>query len=434
VDAARELARDDVPRAGVVDAVVNPRELGVLEKRLEKEPGNLPLRVTVAGHLRDAGRTAEAVELYRSVAVAYRGQGRNQQAIAVCRSILELAPDDTACRALLFELTDPTTPPPVPGIFARPPQPPQPTASGTLPPPSDSTTPLPKPLPYHVHDPTASVDRISRVDVDLPAVEGADTRPGDEDRSSDTTGLAEAARQISGLIAGDTMPLSRTGNVVRLTANEVPADPEAEQVTRTSEPDPVTHAHAPADFDEAPTPVPTAASRPRPRTAPPMRDTAPTVHEAPEPHAPSRDTEEDLTTPRERVAEEPLENAFFSALPAGKRDAALRRCTERALLAGETAIRAGETAHPLILVVSGRLEVRADRPRGAIVLETVEPGQYIGEAALLARMPAPQAVIAATDSVVLALAPHALFELAGAFPALWAALKEIAERRSRLYT
>ncbi len=404
---------------------MNPRELGVLEKRLEKEPGNLPLRVMVAGHLRDAGRIADAVELYRSVAVAYRAQSRNQQAIAVCRSILELAPDDAACRALLSELTDPTTPPPVPGVFARPPQPPKPTASGTLPPPrphpSDSTTPLPKAVPYHVHDPTASVDRISRVDVDLPAVEGADTRPGDEDRASDTTGLAEAARQISGLIAGDSMPLSRTHGsaVVRLTANDPApaADPETEQVTRTSEPDPVTHAHAAADFDEAPTPPPIAT--------PPKRAT---MRDATSP-SPSRDTDEDMTAPRELIGDEPIANAFFAALPAATRDDALRRGSERTIAAGDFAIRMGAHSHPLILVVSGQLEVR----RGAQVLDQIEPGGFTGEGSLLARAPALYAVVAAIDSVVLAMAAPAVFELAGAYPSLWAALKESAERRARLY-
>ncbi len=66
-------------------------KLRELEKRLEKEPGNLGLRVTAAGLMHEAGRTVEAVELYRSVALAYRDAGRKQQAIAVCRSILELA-------------------------------------------------------------------------------------------------------------------------------------------------------------------------------------------------------------------------------------------------------------------------------------------------------------------------------------------------------
>ena len=78
-----------------------------LEKRLKQEPENLGLKVTVAGLMREAGRSTEAVELYRSVALAYRDQGRKQQAIMVCRSILEIAPDDARCIALLSQLTLP---------------------------------------------------------------------------------------------------------------------------------------------------------------------------------------------------------------------------------------------------------------------------------------------------------------------------------------
>jgi tetratricopeptide (TPR) repeat protein len=83
-----------------------------LEKRLEKEPENLPLRVTVAGMMSDAGRKADAVEHYRRVALAYRAQGRSQQALAVARSILEIAPNDTAIRTLVAELTEVKTPAP----------------------------------------------------------------------------------------------------------------------------------------------------------------------------------------------------------------------------------------------------------------------------------------------------------------------------------
>lgn len=80
-------------------------KLKELEKRLKAEPQNFGLRVQVAGLMREAGRSTEAVELYRSVALAYRDQGRTQQAVAVCRSILEIAPDDVACNALLSTLT-----------------------------------------------------------------------------------------------------------------------------------------------------------------------------------------------------------------------------------------------------------------------------------------------------------------------------------------
>jgi hypothetical protein len=75
-----------------------------LEKRLKSEPTNLGLRVQVAGLMREAGRSLEAVEHYRAVALAYRDQGRTQQAIAVCRSILDIAPEDSACQGLLSML------------------------------------------------------------------------------------------------------------------------------------------------------------------------------------------------------------------------------------------------------------------------------------------------------------------------------------------
>ncbi|MEP6864725.1 MAG: hypothetical protein ABJE66_29165, partial [Deltaproteobacteria bacterium] len=93
-----------------------------LEKRLEKEPDNLPLRVTVAGMMSDAGRKADAVEHYRRVAHAYRAQGRLQQALAVARSILELAPNDTAIKSLVAELTEVKTPAPTLPPAAAPPR------------------------------------------------------------------------------------------------------------------------------------------------------------------------------------------------------------------------------------------------------------------------------------------------------------------------
>jgi hypothetical protein len=90
------------------------------EKRLKQEPNNLGLRVQVAGLMREAGRSLEAVELYRSVALAYRDQGRTQQAIAVCRSILEIAPEDAACQGLLAMLQQPSTAAPAATAAAKP--------------------------------------------------------------------------------------------------------------------------------------------------------------------------------------------------------------------------------------------------------------------------------------------------------------------------
>ena len=168
-----------------------------LEKRLAKEPGNLGLKVTVAGLMHEAGRTVEAIELYRSVALAYRDSGRKQQAIAVCRSILELAPEDEACRALHASLVQPVMPPTPPPTGPRSEIP----RRSSLEP-----TPLPKPVPYHVAEPTSGhAPRVSPRELDLPLSEGADTRPGDVPQmdTRDSSGLAEAARRISGWISAD---------------------------------------------------------------------------------------------------------------------------------------------------------------------------------------------------------------------------------------
>ena len=154
-----------------------------LEKRLQKEPGNLGLKVTVAGLLHEAGRTVEAVELYRSVALAYRDAGRKAQATAVCKSILQLAPEDEQCRLLLASLTA-LPPPEAPQVREAVKLAPRPPVVPAAAPPaaepkrrsSMDETPLPKPVPHHVHDPTTGRARVSPRELHELA-DGDPTRP-----------------------------------------------------------------------------------------------------------------------------------------------------------------------------------------------------------------------------------------------------------------
>jgi cAMP-dependent protein kinase regulator len=74
------------------------------ERALEKDPQNLALRLRLAAALRAANRHHDALDVYRSVAVAYQREGRLLQALAVCRSILELAPEDLETNVLFGEL------------------------------------------------------------------------------------------------------------------------------------------------------------------------------------------------------------------------------------------------------------------------------------------------------------------------------------------
>jgi hypothetical protein len=243
VVAARQRDDDDLQSFGVPDTVVKLKEL---EKRLKSEPDNLGLRVQVAGLMREAGRSIEAVELYRSVALAYRDQGRTQQAIAVCRSILEIAPEDAACQGLITMLQGrgtPSRPPPAaleqphvgPAVRAATAgtapgtqQPQQRPASAVTPvhitepvqvpsmphlrqpdsvdsssnKPADPArrssldeTPLPRPIPYHVSDPTSQPHKISARELE--------EKSSAPNVTSRTGGLAEAARRISGLISSN---------------------------------------------------------------------------------------------------------------------------------------------------------------------------------------------------------------------------------------
>jgi hypothetical protein len=498
-----------------------------LEKRLAQEPDNLPLRVTVAGMLREAGRGVEAVEHYRRVAVAYRTQGRPQQAIAVCRSILELAPDDIAIHVLLAELTEPSTPiPPVPqrtatgtgdpprkrtasageptrtGVRSPPdgiavedptrdpkrddeePRPPAagsrppanafakaalipsgpgsrpsvpspagtrgaartPAAGTTRPPPArrssfETATPLPRPIPYHIADPTSSQMKLAREEAESAVDEALETRPGDAKRKTippelDTTGLAQAARRISSLITPNKLGTPTSSDLDLSAEVETRQRPRlsADDLAKVEHPPPTVPTEQVVLDDELPTPLPRAGGWTK---GPPIRDTP--IDPPTDLHPAARDTrpdhaDEEHTNPVEPLDPTPIANAFFLALPQNRREAALARCIRREARAGSIVVRQGETSHPLILVVSGELELRVERANGTIArLDTIDMGQYTGEAALLGRTPATASLVAITDCELLTMPPHALFELAGAYPALWAALKDSAERRTRQY-
>lgn len=262
-------------------------KLKELEKRLKQEPNNLGLRVQVAGMMREAGRSIEAVELYRSVAFAYRDQGRTQQAVAVCRSILEIAPDDVACQGLLSQLLNrsSSTLPPVapaqpvvphapaapsrmptqPAATVEPPRevaernqhprvittapisiPSMPSIKATPEPERRSSmdeTPLPKPLPYHEFDRTSQPSKISAREI-----EERTTPPK-------TGGLAQAARHISGLFSTGSSPgipnkeMDLSAELDTRQRPRVPAE-EIQKLERNTAPIPPTH------LDDLLTPIP----------------------------------------------------------------------------------------------------------------------------------------------------------------------------------
>jgi hypothetical protein len=457
-------------------------KLKELEQRLRTEPDNLGLRVVVASALHEAGRRADAVELYRSVAVAYRDQGRPQQAITVCRSILELAPDDAPCQELLAALVAnqaaprasppparPSPPParpspsplprPTPSPLLRPssldtaeptdraarvaPEQPEPQVAG---PPvrrsSGEMTPLPAPLAYHDAEPTTgSLQRLTPADLPPSLREELAAYP-------EIAGIAAAARQISAsLIAASrraeeqaertqelddedlgtevqTGPHWRPGGLRAVPSASVPPPLPRAPAARPPTPSPVTPTptSGPGDDDE-PTLPPPSAGVPRPGADDDSAKTEPR-------DMPTRVRPPSIAPPT--AATGPLTGAFFAPLPPRNRAAVLQRFRRRMVTTGATVIRRGEAGHGLVVVVRGRLDLHAERADGVpIALGTIGPGEFIGEASLLAGGPAPAAVVAAADSELLVLTDDDLLDIIRSFPALRDELEAVAARRAR---
>ncbi|MCU1280224.1 MAG: cyclic nucleotide-binding protein [bacterium] len=80
------------------------RRLKELAAALKVEPGSIPKRLELAAVLREAGRPADAIDLYRGVAEAYAEDGRLVQAMAVCKGILDIDREHRDTLEMLAEL------------------------------------------------------------------------------------------------------------------------------------------------------------------------------------------------------------------------------------------------------------------------------------------------------------------------------------------
>jgi len=315
---------------------------------------------------RAAGKIDEAVEHYRSAARGFLAAGSVHNAVAVCESLLGLAPDDPVATALLGQVH-----------------------------PED--TPLPPPMPYHVADPTTRLRKPG-------------AKPSEPDIAASTIPSLLAATDIDSL---DT-PYDVAAE---LETRRRPLIEEAELmgVIRPPPTAPVDR----LDPDDVVTPVPLGDVLVRERD---------TDQELP------RDSI-DVTNPNQpvtSVSQMLLSGALFAGIPAPSRAAVLTRFARKIVPATTVVIRRGETDHPLVVVGRGKLAVRAERSDGRLVtLFDVVAGDHVGEGALLARRPAPVHVVALSECELLLLPPHEFYEIAGAFPALWARLKDVAAKRAK---
>lgn len=309
-------------------------------------------------------------------------------------------------------------------------------------------TPLPRAVPHHVHDPTtANIRKLSSKDLitnehatpaSIEPTDAGDTIPGD--RHSSQTPVTRPSDTQPRVVTrpSDTLPRKKTpsvagiANAARRISTSLMGNHERSDIDVAQELD--TRQRPKLSTEEL-----DQLAAPPPTTAPFRRDELEDDEEGIITPVPLEQRDEDRTAVRDLTpARLPppalpiLGTQFFAPLPADRRAAVLQRFQKKLVSAGTTVIRQGEIAHPLVLVAKGRLDVRAERADGRLVqVGTIATGEYVGEVALLHRVPAAAHVIAAADVELLLLPPRDFYELAGAFPALWAELKDVAERRQR---
>ncbi len=83
-----------------------PERLGELADAVLGEPRSIPRRLELAAALLELGRRAEAISLFRDIAMSYAADGQLIQAMAVCRGVLEIDPSHDETVALLARLVE----------------------------------------------------------------------------------------------------------------------------------------------------------------------------------------------------------------------------------------------------------------------------------------------------------------------------------------
>ena len=450
-----------------------------LERHAAREPENLAVRLRLAAALRVVGRREEGTALVRSVAASYHVEGRLAQALAVCRSLLELEPDDMATRALFVELEAMRT-----GA-----SPEEPTRL------DDGTGRRPAPLPVVEADP-ADVEivdefegldgdgdghgdgdvRDSDVSTSVPATGGERTRPrrdGSDDEPAGRNGdvnlgnnddddeesLDTAPTPLSEIVDPAALPFSRLSAGAqrdlhgrRLRRRYKPGDVivrEGEpgescfvlssglvRVLRRNPARPgesleVARLGAGELFGEF------ALLADRRRHATVQAIDAVNAFEIPRrvlrelaaAHPGVASELERLY--RERLLANLVKRApFFRVLPAEKRRAMAVHFASCRFEAGQPIVKEGDRGGAFYLVVLGAVEVtRRAGGRGAVLLATLGEGQYFGEMSLAAGSVCAATVSAAGPTELAELPRRDFVELVSAHPAVWDELRSEAQRR-----
>lgn len=379
---------------------------------------DLKTRRARADALATEGRTAEAIDEYRTVATAYAATGLLLRAIGVCKRILELDPRHHATQELLAKL------------YGRAERPMDDAAGDPITLDGDHAvllSALPPPLPPDADDDAIDLDAVAAALTprppgsvrperahDIPLFSGL---PPDSFRAlverlsaweADDGALivaeGEAADSVFVVVRGAAR-VERGGVELAL----LPAGSFFGELALLSKKPRVANVHAVGKTEllELPRSVLDELGRSDPR-----------VQEALERFCRARLTDN---------------LARFSPLFGGLDSAVVRRALSafaaRKLATGAAVVTQGEPAPGLFLVLDGALEVAAEVGAERVVLKSLGPGEVFGEMSLLTNEGASASVTAVAPSTVLVLPRVAFSELVLGIPTLRARLELLAEQR-----
>jgi CRP-like cAMP-binding protein len=422
------------------------KALKELEERAAREPKNLALRLRLAAALRAVGRRDEGTELVRSVALAYHAEGRLVQALAVCRSLLEIEPGDLITRALYADIEAARTG--APGE--------DPTqfgyrgASGSGPHDAPVTDTVPDDPDL---EPTGAAPAPAPAPPTLPGTE-ADSAPEDDAVDTAPQPLVELADASAAGLPFASLPIEAQRVLVerRIARSFGPGD----LIVREGDPGEscfvLASGHVQVirrDAERAGETVEVARMGPgelfgefalladRRRHATVQAVDRVLVYELP------RRVFRELAAAHPAVAaslerlyrERLLENLvgrspFFRLLPASQRLGLAARFAFARFEAGQAIVREGDRGGGFYLVVLGSVEItKRAGERGALLLATLREGQFFGEMSLLSGTLASATVTATGPTELAELPRREFYEVLSAHPALWEELRREARRR-----
>jgi CRP-like cAMP-binding protein len=440
------------------DERATKRRLKELAAALKAEPGSIPRRLELAAALRDSGRAADAIELFRGVAEVYAEEGRLVQAMAVCKGILEIDPGHRETLEMLATLAQRRSQRRGGAAQVRQAddgrwvaEPTDVRRNATLPGGGDAQREPEELTPARVGvgeelaaAPGEEISAVRRamwrhtpahgtpaIDTGLPPIAEAEGDGHSDDIATASQGATDPQLEFP----PEVRARARGDRLLEIVPAAVPSEAEDDGDTVLGPP-----LEMAADGTRAATPGAIAKGLPRSEPSPDLLPSLASPLRRDDTSSLWPEEGDDSTgtmvraamaspLPRPQVLVEPPPFPLLSDLPREAFLALLSRLTLLRLHAGETILREGEIGDACYLIASGAVRVEKAASSGPVELAVLGPGSFFGEFAVLADQRRHASVIAIEPVELLEIRRALLDELVSAHPGVARTLRRFYRER-----